>query len=139
MQSSVNIPVDSELTNAWRLVGTMSKISDLAIEQEIQFGNMLHYADNCILIEKIMLAYPNLLKSKTLAISLVDRVSIKEATTKAQTLLFKELAELIKPRSSGPCFEAYLNLKLTNPNLITAKEALLKEHERQEYEAGQGP
>ena len=117
----------------------MSKIKDYLIEQEIEFANTIEYADNCILIEKIMFAYPDLGKSKTLAISLVDHVSIKEATTKAEMLLFKELAELIKPRSSGPCFEAYLNLKLTNPNLITAKEALLEEHERQEYEAGQGP
>ena len=126
------------MTRSWA-VEDMSKLSDLAIEQEVQIGNMLHYADTCILIEKIMLAYPDLLKSKALTIALVDCVSIKEATTKAQTFLFKELAELIKPRSSGPCFEAYLNLKLTNPNLIIAKEATLEEHERQEYEASQGP
>ena len=131
--------MDLGLDDAWRLVGTVSKISDLAIEQEVQFENTLHYADTCILIEKIILAYPDLGKSKALAISLVDRVSIKEAIPIAEMLLSNELAELIKPRSSGPCFEAYLNLKLTNPNLIIAKEALLEEHERQEYEAGQGP
>ena len=38
----MNIPVDSELTNAWRLVGTMSKIKDLLMEQEIEKKNINH-------------------------------------------------------------------------------------------------
>ena len=117
----------------------LGKMSDLALEQEIQIGNMLQYADNCILIEKIIVAYPDLRKSKALAISLIDHISIEKATKKAFLNLFKELAEIFEPQSSGPCFEAYLNLKLTNPDLIIAKEATLEEYERQEYEAGQGP
>ena len=117
----------------------LGRVKDMLIDQEMDFANTLEYMDNCILIEKIMLTYPELKKSKALAISLIDRVSIKEASPIAEMLLFKELAELIKPRSSGPCFEAYLNLKLTNPDLIIAKEATLEEYERQEYEAGQGP
>ena len=131
--------MDSGLTDAWRLVRTMSKISDLALEQEIQVENMLHYADTCILIEKIIDTYPNLEKTKALEIALIEHISIEKATSKASTFLFKELAELFEPQSSGPCFEAYLNLKLTNPNLIIAKEATLEEYERREYEAGQGP
>lgn len=117
----------------------MGKMSDLALEQEIQIGNMLQYADNCILIEKIIVAYPDLEKAKALTISILEHKTIKDATKEARIILFKELAELFEPRSSGPCFEAYLNLKLTNPDLIIAKEATLEEYERQEYEASQGP
>ena len=117
----------------------MSRTGDWAIEQEIQIGNMIQYVDVCILIEKIIVAYPDLGKSKALTISLMEHISIKEASSIAEMLLFKELAELFEPQSSGPCFEAYLNLKLTNPDLIIAKEATLEEYERSEYEAGQGP
>jgi len=135
----VNIPVDLGLDDAWRLVGTMSKISDLAIEQEIQIENMIQYADVCILIEKIIVAYPDLGRAKALELALMEHMSIEKAISKANIILFKEIAELFEPQSGGPCFEAYLNLKLTNPDLIIAKEAILEEHERQEYETGQGP
>jgi len=117
----------------------MNKLKDMLIDQEIETENAIYYADSCILIEKIINAYPDLGKSRALEISLLDHISIKEATKKANTLLFMELAELFEPQSSGPCFEAYLNLKLTNPDLIIAKEVTLEEYERQEYEAGQGP
>ena len=131
--------MDSELTNAWRLVGTMSKIKDLLIEQEIETENSISYADSCILIEKIINAYPDLGKSRALELALIEHISIEKATNKANMVLFKELAELFEPQSSGPCFEAYLNLKLINEDLSIAKEAIVEQYEREEYEASQGP
>ena len=131
--------MDSGLTNAWRLVGTMSKIKDYLIEQEIEIENSISYADSCILIEKIINAYPDLEKAKALTISILEHKTIKDATKEARIILFKELAELFEPRSSGPCFEAYLNLKLINEDLSIAKEAIVEQYERQEYEASQGP
>ena len=91
------------------------------------------------LIEKIINAYPDLGKSRALELALTEPISIEKATNKANMILFKELAELFEPQSSGPCFEAYLNLKLINEDLSIAKEAIVEQYEREEYEASQGP
>ena len=134
MQSFANILEGLEL----------GKLKDLMLEQEYEETNALHYADNCILIDKILKQYPDLEKAKALAISLVEHISLKEATKEANMLLFKELAELIEPQSSGPCFEAYLHLKSITDTKITDDltiivEDLQKYRERKEWEAGQGP
>ena len=117
----------------------MGKLKDLMLEQEYEETNALHYADNCILKDKILKQYPDLEKAKALAISLVEHISLKEATKEANMLLFKELAELIEPQSSGPCFEAYLYLKLINEDLSIAKKEITDLNDRREWENGQGP
>ena len=126
------------MTRSWA-VEDMNKLKDLMLEQEYEERNGFHYADNCILIDKILNQYPDLEKAKTLTISLLEHVSLKVATKEAKRILFMELAELIEPQSSGPCFEAYLYLKLINEDLSIAKKEIAELERRREWENGQGP
>ena len=126
------------MTRSWA-VEDMNKLKDLMLEQEYEERNGFHYADNCILIDKILNQYPDLEKAKALTLSLVKHISLKAATKEAKRILFMELAELIEPQSSGPCFEAYLYLKLINEDLSIAKKEITDLNDRREWENGQGP
>ena len=97
------------------------------LEQEYEERKGFHYADNCILIDKILNQYPDLEKAKALTLSLVKHISLKAATKEAKRILFMELAELIEPQSSGPCFEAYLHLKSITDTKITDDLTIIEE------------
>ena len=123
----------------WQWGNDMNKLKDLMMDQQEELGVMLQYADSCILIEKIIDAYPDLEKSRAMELCLLEHLSVKMATHRARMTLFRELAEILEPSSGDSCIEAYHNLKLTNPNLIIAKEAVFEEYERQEYEDSYAP
>ena len=102
----------------------MGKMSDLAIEAELDIQEQQELMNELIsthgetveIVEKILAAFPELVQSSILELSLLDNIPIKEAEIKAYENVLDKICGIIQPNNDKAFITVYRHFSFISPN-----------------------